>query len=137
MVSALPVISSLALLHAGYSSWEYTQLTKTHSIGICFPQDIALEVVISLALFLVHTFLFNKTEKELSLVDQGRIIQRTKLRPLLMKDAVVDEEIKGGNIFKIVDTRAGFIDIVRLREEFAQWEDEQQKEQEKKSDKPT
>ncbi|ODV71425.1 uncharacterized protein CYBJADRAFT_169465 [Cyberlindnera jadinii NRRL Y-1542] len=78
-------------------------------------------------LYLVSALLLPRGNKELSLVDDGRVVSRGLLRPILMRDAVVEDEIKGANVmFKPVETRVGFIDILRLRREFAAWEETQE-----------
>ncbi|CEP24359.1 unnamed protein product [Cyberlindnera jadinii] len=127
MVNYISVFATVLLLHAGYSSYEYTNFVKTHRSSIPFPNDIALEVGLSMLLYLVSVLLLPRGNKELSLVDDGRVVSRGLLRPILMRDAVVEDEIKGANVmFKPVETRVGFIDILRLRREFAAWEEEQE-----------
>jgi hypothetical protein len=123
MVSVLPVVATLSLIHAGYSSYEYALFKKTHASTVPFPRDIQLEILITVTLYLIHFFLTVKSEKTLSLVDVGRTVPVSKLRPILMKDAVVEDEIKGANLmFKPAETRVGFIDILNKREEYAEWE---------------
>lgn len=86
-----------------------------------------LEVAISIILYLIHILLLSPVHEELSLVDQGRTITYGKLRPIMMNEAVKEDEIKGGHLlFKPVETRVGYIDILKLREQFSQWEEKQQ-----------
>lgn len=114
------------LLHAGYSSHEYTKINKLRNSSIPFPQDITLEVVLSLALFLVHIiYISTQREPVLSLVEDREIL-RGRFDPVDMNEALVVEEIAKSSAFGGVN-RVTFMDIVKKRQEFKEWQVEQGK----------
>lgn len=133
MPAILPTLASVSLLHALYSSYEVTHLRKTHATDFPFPVDIQLEVAFSVVLFLLHIFLFSGRPTQLSLVDNERLlVKQDKLNPVLMKDAVSWDELKGGNAtFKGIETRLTFLDIHKKREEYAAWEKAEAEKEEK------
>ncbi|CCH46288.1 putative secreted protein [Wickerhamomyces ciferrii] len=129
----LQIIGLASLLHAGYSSYEFTHLQKSHSIDLPFPKDITLEVIISL-LILTFDLFFQSTPSKLSLINNDVIKSEYRLKPILMKDAVVEDEKLGAGPFKFIESRTNFIDINAKRREFAEWAGDQGDNEDKKEE---
>lgn len=116
----LKIIGLGSLLHAGYSSYEYTHSQKAHNTSIPFPQDIILEVIISL-LILSLDLLFSSNQPKLSLINNDVVKSQFKLKPILMKDAVVEDEKLGAGPFQFVESKVYFTDFAQKRKDYAEW----------------
>lgn len=116
----LKIIGLGSLLHAGYSSYEYTHSQKAHNTSIPFPQDIILEVIISL-LILSLDLLFSSNQPKLSLINNDVVKSQFKLKPILMKDAVVEDEKLGAGPFQFVESKVFFTDFAQKRKDYAEW----------------
>lgn len=127
MLLLLLSIGLLSLIHAGYSAYEFNQFLK-HASATTYPlpKDIIMETLISLLLLTVYAFSQIKPVEELSLVDPERIVQsKFKLQEIQMKDSLTLDEIRGGNIYSLVENRNSFMDIEAKKKEFKQWQDSQ------------
>lgn len=116
----LKIIGLISLFHAGYSSYEFTQSQKSYSTSLPYPKDIILEVFISLLILTIDLFL-SPNKSNLSLINDDSVKNEYKLRPILMKDAVVEDEKLGAGPFKFVESRTTFIDVNAKRKQYAEW----------------
>lgn len=119
-MKVLKIIGLVSLVHAGYSSYEFTHSQKSHNTTLPLPQDIILEVFISL-LILSLDLLLSPTSTKLSLINNDVIKPEYKLKPILMKDAVVEDEKLGAGPFQFVESRVFFTDFDGKRKKYAEW----------------
>jgi len=116
----LKLIGFASLLHAGYSSYEFSHIQKSYNTTLPFPQDITFEVIIALTILIIDLFL-TPAESKISLISNDVLQNDYKLKPILMKDALIEDEKLGAGPFKIVETRPTFVDVSQKRKEYAEW----------------
>ncbi|KAL1875300.1 hypothetical protein VTK73DRAFT_10197 [Phialemonium thermophilum] len=133
-ISKATTIFGLVLLaHACYSAQEYsalqsfraattasTLLGSTSGTTVSLPIDIAIETVVAIAVTCLGLVLGTAPLRPIQWhVWAGKIEREGEAGFLDANGAVSKDYI--GNPFRALETRPGFVDIRKQREEFSQW----------------
>lgn len=114
---------SLIFVHAGYSSFEFHQLLKTHVeySYLSLPTEIIVEILIGLFVFIIGSIIAIENQPRLAV--DNKIVQPDDkyLRQIEMRKTTREFEKIGISEFQEYDTRVDFIDIRQKRKEHSEW----------------
>ncbi|CAL9730106.1 ER membrane protein complex subunit 5 [Monosporozyma unispora] len=127
ITTVLYTISILQILHSGFSSFEFHQLTKNmDSTTYPIPKDIQLECYMGLVVFILTSFLsFKKLEyypvkpskeNKLKLLSTGQYLKDISLSKANNVHNLIGNDPNGEVTFA-----PSFVDIQKKREEIALW----------------
>lgn len=127
LTTILYSISILQILHSGFSSYEFHQLTKNiNSTPYPIPKDIQLECYMGLAIFILTSFFsFNQLEyyavqpskaNKLSLLSTGQYLKDISLSKANNVHNLIGNDPNGEVTFA-----PSFVDIQKKREAIAIW----------------
>ncbi|KAK6458858.1 magnesium transporter [Scheffersomyces xylosifermentans] len=119
--AAFYVVGLLLLIHSGYSSFEFHKLSIVSHYHGSLPIDIVLETVIAIIIIVIGAITSVSNTPVLSLKGE-QINSRSKfLKFIEMKDAVTVIESIGLSDYEELNTRVGFINIIKKRREYSEW----------------
>lgn len=117
----LYLIGCLLLLHSGYSSHEFHKLSTSLHKKYTLPLDISLEAVVAFIFILIASIVSIENPKHLTIDDEVVREELRFLKPIEMKDSVQLGEVLGVNEFENLLSRVPFIDVTKMRLEYANW----------------
>ncbi|CAK9436457.1 uncharacterized protein LODBEIA_P10150 [Lodderomyces beijingensis] len=117
----LYLVGTLLLVHSGYSSFEFHKLTASTHKQHSLPLDISLEAVVGFIIILVGAITSIENPKYLSVEDKIISEESRYLKPIEMKNAVQLGEQLGLADYSDLENRVAFIDVRRIRGEYADW----------------
>ncbi|KAK9373881.1 magnesium transporter [Lipomyces chichibuensis] len=102
--TAITVFSLLLLFHAGYSAYEFSHYLKhlTVNSNATLPIDIITETIVATCLFAL-----------------GQVFGADKLRPVSFAKWAKGLEREGKSPFAFLERRPGYMNVTKLREEYA------------------
>ncbi|PVH15903.1 uncharacterized protein CXQ87_003760 [Candidozyma duobushaemuli] len=119
-MSALLILGSLVLLHAGYCSYEYHAFVKT--TGSFVPTEIILEVIIGLVIINFGALSSIKSRYRLGIThDEVVWPPSTFLMPINLSEATGVVNSLGISEHEELETRRDFIDVKQKRKEYTEW----------------
>ena len=130
LISKILLLISLAqIFHSGFSSYEFHQLKKQLAAssvadvsGIPLPNDIQLEVVIGLSLFMLSVFLsFDKLEYLPLKGGHTALTQGKYLQEIDMNKATTIDNLMGSDPYGYINYTPAFVDIHAKRQEVSEW----------------
>ncbi|KAK9237408.1 magnesium transporter [Lipomyces kononenkoae] len=102
--TVITVLSLVLLFHAGYSAYEFSHYIKhlAANANATLPVDIVAETVVATALFAL-----------------GQVLAANKLQPVEFAKWAKGLEREGKSPFASLEQRPGFMNVNKLREEYA------------------
>lgn len=125
---SLYLISCLQLLHSGFSSYEFNQVTKNiifendDNAFPTLPNDIKLEVVSGLVLFFLATILSYSQLQYLTVRGPAKIISTGEyLQPINLHEASNIDLLTGSDPFGEINYHPSFVDIREKRSKMKEY----------------
>ncbi|KAI5950761.1 hypothetical protein KGF54_003835 [Candida jiufengensis] len=129
----LYIVGLLLLLHSGYSSFEFHKfIIHNNSINSInsptnLPLDISIEAIIGFIIILIGSIISIENSNYLSI--ENKIIKEEfkYLKSINLSDSFQIGEKIGIGEFEELNSRLPFIDIVKIRNDYSKWVNEEKK----------
>ncbi|SCV01193.1 LANO_0F10594g1_1 [Lachancea nothofagi CBS 11611] len=131
----LLLISTLQLLHSGFSSHEFLTMKKRLTTNsnlnvdaVLLPKDIQLEAICGVVLLTLSIFLSFGKQEFLPLSGKMKLLKEDNLlQEINMNKATNSKNLAGCNPYGDITHLPSFVDIHEKREEVRRWRDQETK----------
>ncbi|KAI5966744.1 uncharacterized protein KGF55_000153 [Candida pseudojiufengensis] len=126
----LYLVGFILLLHSGYSSFEFHkfQSHSTSNLKISnLPLDISIEAIIGFIIIIIGSIKSIENQAYLSINNEIVNDEFKYLKSINLSDSFQIGEKIGITEFEELDSRLPFINIGKIRKEYSDWINEQEK----------